>query len=276
MPKVYSTSPYYDDFDQTKKFYRILFRPGRAVQARELTQLQTILQNQIEQFGNNIFKDGSKVSDGQPFFLTGNYVKIQETSDIAAFEGARVTGQTSGAKATVKKVSQSYIANSVVYPSALHFVYNTGTIFEKNESITIDGTITGVTTQTDDNYSGTTYFASVNSGIYFIKGNFVYTDAQTTLVTKTFLEEPSAVVGFKAVESVITSEDDASLLDPAVGTNNYFAPGADRYSIDLVLTSFEYNADVPGSISTATTGEEFIKVINIEKAKVNVIKTLIG
>jgi len=41
MPTVYNNSPYFDDFDPTKKFYRILFRPGRAVQARELTQLQT-------------------------------------------------------------------------------------------------------------------------------------------------------------------------------------------------------------------------------------------
>ena len=37
-------SPYYDDFDETKNYNRILFRPGFAVQARELTQLQTILQ----------------------------------------------------------------------------------------------------------------------------------------------------------------------------------------------------------------------------------------
>ena len=70
MPKVYSTSPYYDDFDQTKKFYRILFRPGRAVQARELTQLQTILQNQIESFGNNVYKNGSRISGGEAFLLT--------------------------------------------------------------------------------------------------------------------------------------------------------------------------------------------------------------
>lgn len=52
-------SPYYDDYDITKQYHRILFRPGYAVQARELTQLQTILQNQVEQFGDNIFKEGS-------------------------------------------------------------------------------------------------------------------------------------------------------------------------------------------------------------------------
>ena len=56
--KDFNINPYYDDFDEEKKFLRILFRPGYAVQARELTQLQTILQNQVSRFGNNIFKNG--------------------------------------------------------------------------------------------------------------------------------------------------------------------------------------------------------------------------
>ena len=42
-------SPYYDDYDITKQYHKILFRPGYAVQARELTQLQTILQNQAQE-----------------------------------------------------------------------------------------------------------------------------------------------------------------------------------------------------------------------------------
>ena len=53
--------PYYDDFNEGKNFHRLLFRPGFAVQARELTQLQTILQNQIDRFGEHIFKEGSVV-----------------------------------------------------------------------------------------------------------------------------------------------------------------------------------------------------------------------
>jgi len=52
-------APYFDDYDIAKKYYRVLFKPGFAVQARELTQLQTTLQNQIEQFGENIYKEGS-------------------------------------------------------------------------------------------------------------------------------------------------------------------------------------------------------------------------
>ena len=56
-----NVSPYFDDFDKDKNFYRVLFKPGSPVQARELSTLQSILQNQIEQFGTHFFKEGSKV-----------------------------------------------------------------------------------------------------------------------------------------------------------------------------------------------------------------------
>ena len=51
----FNANPYYDDYDEDKKFLRMLFKPGYAVQARELTQLQSILQKQTERFGNHIF-----------------------------------------------------------------------------------------------------------------------------------------------------------------------------------------------------------------------------
>ena len=63
----FNTTPYYDDFDEDKNFHRILFRPGRAVQARELTQSQTILQDQITKFGDHLFKDGSRVTGAEVF-----------------------------------------------------------------------------------------------------------------------------------------------------------------------------------------------------------------
>ena len=73
----FNTDPYYDDFSESKEFYRILFKPGRAVQARELTQLQTTLQNQIAKFGKNIFKEGAIVIPGQQIFDNFyNFVKL--------------------------------------------------------------------------------------------------------------------------------------------------------------------------------------------------------
>ena len=61
----FNVSPYYDDFDPTKNYHRILFKPGYAVQARELTQSQTILQNQISNFADNIFSQNTPVTGGK-------------------------------------------------------------------------------------------------------------------------------------------------------------------------------------------------------------------
>ena len=76
----FNVSPYWDDFSIDKDFYRVLFRPGFAVQARELTQLQTILQNQIEQFGNHFFKEGTIVIPGSVAYDDKYFaVKLQST-----------------------------------------------------------------------------------------------------------------------------------------------------------------------------------------------------
>jgi hypothetical protein len=55
-------NPYYDDFNANNQYYRILFKPSVPVQARELTQLQTSLQNQIESLAQLNLRNGDIVS----------------------------------------------------------------------------------------------------------------------------------------------------------------------------------------------------------------------
>src|SRR6056300_1459631 len=113
-PTDFNLSPYFDDFDEAKKFHRILFRPGFAVQARELTQLQTILQNQIERFGRHIFQEGSMVIPGNinvdPEInfvkLENTFNEVSVTSYLAQFRDKIITGATSGVKATVNDTSE--------------------------------------------------------------------------------------------------------------------------------------------------------------------------
>ena len=100
--------PYYDDFDEGKNFHRLLFRPGFAVQARELTQLQSILQNQIDRFGEHIFKEGSVVRGCELVYESDiSYVKLRDNDsagasvDVSVFKGSTLTGQTSGVTAHV-------------------------------------------------------------------------------------------------------------------------------------------------------------------------------
>ena len=81
-------APYFDDFDVEKQFYKILFKPAYAVKARELTQLQTILQNQVEQFGDNIYQEGSIIKGCNFTNLDGlQFVKLVDKTgfDVETF-----------------------------------------------------------------------------------------------------------------------------------------------------------------------------------------------
>lgn len=78
-PDIIKNSPYYDDFDDTKNFLQVLFKPGYSVQARELTQLQTILQNQISKSSDHIFIDGTKVYGGNVSIGTYFYGRIKNS-----------------------------------------------------------------------------------------------------------------------------------------------------------------------------------------------------
>ena len=114
-------SPYFDDFDAGKNFYRILFRPGYSIQARELTQLQSMLQDQVEQVGNSLFKQGQMVIPGEVSYSdTYDYVKLSSVSQVAQnvdgeinfvkyninqLMGRILVGQTSGVKAFVDNVA---------------------------------------------------------------------------------------------------------------------------------------------------------------------------
>ena len=87
----FNTSPYFDDFDEQKKFLRVLFRPGYAVQTRELNQAQSILQNQVARFGQSIYEEGSVVVPGQMTILRRDSIKvnpvIQRIETISGTEG---------------------------------------------------------------------------------------------------------------------------------------------------------------------------------------------
>ena len=114
-----NVSPYYDDFDKADNFYRVLFKPGYPVQARELTGLQSILQNQIENYGSHVFKEGSMVIPGGITVDDGfttvkvkpDHLGIDVTIYLDALinnnngKGTKIVGQRSQIEATIKIIS---------------------------------------------------------------------------------------------------------------------------------------------------------------------------
>ena len=122
-----NVSPYYDDFSEDSLFHRVLFRPAYSVQARELTQMQTILQNQIERLGSHFFKEGAVVIPGQTGFdITYSYVKLQTTFTVSgtthtaenfrtSLVGVKLTGATTGVIAKVIDTSAADGSDDLLY-----------------------------------------------------------------------------------------------------------------------------------------------------------------
>ena len=248
MPQLtdLNVAPYYDDFDQDDLFHRILFRPGYAVQARELTQLQSILQNQIERHGNHMFEEGTVVIPGQVSY-SDKFETLQLASTFAgetikpeSFYNATtpitITGVTSGVKA---KVIGFQAATSTTQPVLYIYYIQTGTdyasgTFSDSENITADATVTHTTSYGSGVASGTTHSSTaaqtgssvkVDKGIYFIRGQFVQCNEQTLPLSINSIGE-SARGGFTVTEELITPEADATLTDYARGSANYAALGA--------------------------------------------------
>lgn len=227
-----NVAPYYDDFDEDKLFYRLLFRPSRAVQARELTQLQTLLQNQIKRFGENIFKDGTVVIPGGISVDTNyEYVQLQDTDLSTALVGDTLTGQTSGNTA---KLLQK-VDGDTLDPYTFYVQYTSGGRFEDGEDIVVSGTGSGTFTAAASNATGTGTKVNLTKGVFFVKGFFVAAVSQSLIIEKYGLPSGTREIGLTVSESIVTANDDSSLNSNALGTTNENAPGADRLKITATL-----------------------------------------
>lgn len=261
--KFYNVPPYYDDFDPAKNYVRVLFRPGYAVQARELTQLQTAISAQIDRFGSHVFKEGSRVLGGEVSLDTKYaYVKLESTftdsgttyypeggSGNTAYYlgsvGRVLTGAVSGITATVLELTASTTEDSLTafvrYDAAstnnLNHLFTPEEILNYTES-------SGVARKfkvkgSSVNPVGFGSNVSVTEGVWFVSGNFVYTEAESIIVSK-YTQNPSVRVVYRVTESIVTPAEDASLVDNSLGTPNESAPGAHRYQIGMELVSEPY------------------------------------
>jgi len=255
----FNVSPYFDDFTEDKKFHRVMYRPAFAVQARELTTQQSILQNQIESFGDHMFAHGAMVIPGQISF-DNNYFAVKLTSfngTLSLYNANTITGGTSGVVADVV----GFVATDGTDPDTLFVKYrnsgtaNEATAFTDGETIT-----SGQTAASTAVVSTCTTGSAVNidAGTYYINGFFVNVDQQT-LVLEKYSTTPSYRVGLTIVETFITSTDDTTILDNATGSSNANATGAHRFKIDLTLAKLSL---------TSTADASFVELMRIESGKV--------
>ena len=250
-----NVSPYFDDFDSSKNYHKVLFKPGYPVQARELTTIQSILQNQIEKFGNHVFKEGDSVTGGGIHYAnTFNSVLIERSFSgisvsnyLSDLLNKVVIGSVSGVRARVK----AYL-NRSAFPGEPYTLYvnyletsNDNDKFLNGESLIIENglsndTITiqpneGIATILPENALSTGSAVTLTSGVYYIRGYFIDLPEQT-IILEPYSSIPSYRVGLEVFEEIVNSDSDSTLNDNAKGFSNYTAPGADRLRIRAFLT----------------------------------------
>ena len=270
MPTIYTKSSfpstYKDDYDKTKNYHRVLFNSGKALQARELTQMQTIIQSEISQLAGNIFEEGAAITPGS--FKVDNtleFIKINPLtpfpSDPSLLEGVEFS--VSNLNPTIKFRVIQTIAAVNGDPDTLYVEYtgdvNTGAVATRVSSgSTITSTTGGFTFEvqsinTSNNPAvGLASEISVDEGHFFVQGRVVYCPPQSLIFGK-YSTNQSSRFGFLIDQEIVTVDDDITLYDNQGETPNLTSPGADRYRITLTLADGR----------TTTVAENFVQVIEV-------------
>ena len=273
-----NSSPYFDDFEELKNYQRVLFKPGLPVQSRELTTLQSILQNQVEKFGKHFFKEGSVVIPGQIAYdpeytavqIDDSHLGIPVSLYLENLKGKKIKGETSGVTAKV----ESYITNRestkgsytlyIKYQSSSdsdfsrnNFADGENLLLEEDMNYSLSSIRSGASFATTliSNATATGAAAKIATGVYFIRGFFV-TVSDSTVILDQYTNKPSYRIGLLIKEELVTaSASDNDLYDNARGFSNFAAPGADRLKISTSL--------IKKSL-TDLNDENFVELMRIE------------
>ena len=191
-----------------------------------------------------------------------------------------ITGATTGVTAKVT----GFTAATATEQPLLHIAMNaTGTDFETfsfadGENISANAGITHTTSYATDAASATTFTsafgatatvgelrsaageasriglaAKIESGVYYVRGHFVQNEEET-LILDPYSVIPSFLVGFNVTESLVTPEEDSTLLDNSTGSTNFAAKGAHRLKISISLTKLPRGT---------VTDENFIQLMDV-------------
>lgn len=267
----FNNYPYYDDFDITKNFYRVLFRPGYSVQTREINQLQTILQQQISHISDYSVNDKTAVVGGQINFNKNvNFIKLKA--------GTNLSRTPSEYNNNIKFSTASGIEGDIFFvlgedatgPTTLYVNYTSAALTtgkhipDAGSYITLnfpDGNSETVQVENSTSYYGLGTIVALEDSVFYIKKTFVRVPKQIIVLEKYNQGDiPSYNIGILVNEEIITAADDFTLYDNAYGSPNEAATGADRYKISGILVD---KRDL-----TEAQLENFIELITLEKGVV--------
>ena len=267
-------SEYNDDFRDSDHYHRVLFNNGRALQARELTQSQTIIQKELSRLSKFIVNEGAifnnsgNLASGVNAF-SYTYLKVNSLPvGYAQLKGTEINdgdlfaivkevlpaaggdpdtifvkmtkGQSGGAStATNTTVSKPFIAGT-----------------------TLTTSLGNVTIQSVNDAVGKASIAEVPQFDTFAANHLVMVEAQTLVLSK-YSPNFTGVIGFKVTEDVVTTADNIALFDNSGSTPNLTSPGADRLRIVLTLTTKD----------NIVASDTFYEVYRVRNGQVSLVKT---
>jgi hypothetical protein len=274
--------PYFSTYDEAKKYYRILARPGRPIQVREWNELQEQIQKQIERIGVHLFENGAQVLPGTEDAVTYRnnigFIKLSFNSSVGLDEAAiknlllnKIVTSTSSSLGTQAKVIGYKIADtlqevrlfvdyiradtasgeSTTFKPGQNIVTEEGLQYIIASPLTSVGVISGV---------------FIKNSVYFFNGDFILVDEQALFIDPfdgaiqtNWNNTPTAKIGLTVIKTAISYVDDEELGDNASLSPNFGAPGADRLHIEALLEQKSFNAENSGN---------FIELLRISNGEV--------
>jgi len=236
MALKFSITPYFDDFDESNEYYKVLFRPGVSVQTREMNTMQSILQNQVSKVGDHLFKNGSMVIPGQVNYNNKlNYLKVASVSlgydpdsgdplTLTDLVDCYITQYADGTGVKAQIVNAIDADPVTGDPITLQLLYTSGNetadltltdkVFAAGATVYVayplsssvpDATRT-ITVSSGSGINGRTIAAGIQKGVYYWNGYFV-TVPNSSVVVQKYADDLTAVnvkIGIKFSESVVT------------------------------------------------------------------------
>jgi len=242
---------YRDFYEDGDNYHRVLFNSGRALQARELNEAQTIIQEEIARFGRNIFREGALVKPGGSTIDNSlEYIRLSDSSVVPS----NVTEVTFTNEEGLNFVVTEVVSAENGDPTTLYIRYtdtlaSTNTeeparVKEGNVITYLNGGVSGMVVAQPKNVdlpdgsvrtiepSGRGTRAYFAEGEFFVQGHFVYVEQSQVFLDK-YSSTPTVDLGFLIEESIVTEGEDPNLYDNQGDVPNRTSPGAHRYKIKL-------------------------------------------
>lgn len=237
---------YRDFYNAEDGYYRVLFNSGKALQARELIESQTIIQEEIARFGQNIFKEGALVNPGGATVDNKlEYIRLDPsstfdaslvgqllTNGVVEFQILEMYDGVDGDPATlyVKYTDTSAVTDNTKAPRVA-----SQDVLSRVDAVAINMTVI------DDSAdpipaAGRSTKAHFAAGDFYVQGHFVYMEGGSAFIDK-YSALPTTDIGFLIEQNIITEGDDEQLYDNQGQVPDHTAPGAHRYQIKLIPTT---------------------------------------